>query len=84
MPLYDDDDQFPLSDPPFHSTPLPGAERTVKSLFSTNATSSWLREAVKEKHILQLGTLGGGNHFIELVYDENGVRGDDVMRCDVM
>lgn len=28
-------------------------------------------EGISQKHLLQLGTLGGGNHFIELCYDED-------------
>lgn len=27
-------------------------------------------EAISKKHLLQLGTLGGGNHFIEICYDQ--------------
>mmetsp|Transcript_8150 Transcript_8150/g.15124 ORF Transcript_8150/g.15124 Transcript_8150/m.15124 type:complete len:535 (-) Transcript_8150:76-1680(-) len=33
--------------------------------------SEWLREAISEKHVKQLGTLGGGNHFLEVLYDED-------------
>lgn len=32
--------------------------------------SSWLRANLAQRHLLQLGSLGGGNHFIELLYDE--------------
>lgn len=28
------------------------------------------RQTLSRRHTLQLGTLGGGNHFVELVYDE--------------
>ena len=30
----------------------------------------FVRETLSGKHTRQLGTLGGGNHFVELVYDE--------------
>uniref|UniRef100_A0A0G4GH76 3'-phosphate/5'-hydroxy nucleic acid ligase n=1 Tax=Chromera velia CCMP2878 TaxID=1169474 RepID=A0A0G4GH76_9ALVE len=33
-----------------------------------------LLQMLEERHLCQVGTLGGGNHFIELVFDEN----DDV------
>ena len=45
---------------------------------STSGASSWLRRApadmaakVNARQLAQLGTLGGGNHFIELCYDES-------------
>ena len=28
------------------------------------------RDTLSSRHTKQLGTLGGGNHFVELVYDE--------------
>jgi tRNA-splicing ligase RtcB len=45
---------------------------------STSGAASWLRSApqnmvrkVNARQLAQLGTLGGGNHFIELCYDES-------------
>jgi len=45
---------------------------------STSGASSWLRRAPAEmaakinaRQLAQLGTLGGGNHFIELCHDES-------------
>jgi tRNA-splicing ligase RtcB len=35
-------------------------------------TSPWLRSALSDKHVRQIGSLGGGNHFLELVSDEQG------------
>ena len=32
------------------------------------------RDTFGSRHTKQLGTLGGGNHFVELVYDEEASR----------
>ncbi|MDX1958936.1 MAG: RtcB family protein [Leptospiraceae bacterium] len=51
-----------------HSKP-----KTKSILDNTNRTK-WLENKINDKVLSQIGTLGGGNHFIELVSDEN----DDV------
>ena len=33
-------------------------------------TCGFRRDTLSSRHTKQLGTLGGGNHFVELVYDE--------------
>jgi Uncharacterized conserved protein len=52
---------------------------------STSGGSSWLRRApsdmaakVSARQLAQLGTLGGGNHFIELCHDESDGESDQV------
>ena len=32
--------------------------------------TAWLRSTLDQRHVRQLGTLGGGNHFVELVVDD--------------
>lgn len=46
-------------------------EACMANLIGTNRPTQWLRQTLSGKHTRQLGTLGGGNHFVELVYDEN-------------
>lgn len=43
---------------------------TMERLIEKHNPTKYLRKAMLAKHAKQLGTLGGGNHFIELVYDE--------------
>jgi len=44
--------------------------KTVQQLVRKHEPTPWLRSALTNYHARQLGTLGGGNHFVELVYDE--------------
>jgi len=37
---------------------------------SKHRPTRWLKETLSSRHTRQLGTLGGGNHFVELVHDE--------------
>ncbi|KAK9807265.1 hypothetical protein WJX73_005302 [Symbiochloris irregularis] len=55
-----------------HKNPLQQAKETIADISDeSNIPSSWLEEALHDKKVAnQLGTLGGGNHFIEVVYDE--------------
>merc|ERR1711953_1562836 len=46
--------------------------KTMDELVSKHKPTQWLRQTLTSKHAKQLGTLGGGNHFVELVYDEEG------------
>lgn len=45
-------------------------QKKMEHLVSTHRPTRWLRETLSSRHTRQLGTLGGGNHFVELVYDE--------------
>ncbi|CEL93553.1 unnamed protein product [Vitrella brassicaformis CCMP3155] len=54
-----------------HDREPAGAREATKSLMSEREPTSWIRDTFDRRHTLQLGTLGGGNHFIELVYDES-------------
>merc|ERR1712032_1610129 len=42
----------------------------MRNLLSKYQPTKWIRQTLSAKHTKQLGTLGGGNHFVELVYDE--------------
>eukprot|EP00440_Ansanella_granifera_P073850 gb/GFBE01080132.1/.p1 GENE.gb/GFBE01080132.1/~~gb/GFBE01080132.1/.p1 ORF type:complete len:328 (+),score=75.16 gb/GFBE01080132.1/:1-984(+) len=53
-----------------HDRSTPAMEATVNKLISKHSPTHWLRQTLTKKHSKQLGTLGGGNHFVELVYDE--------------
>jgi len=52
-----------------HKAPLPAA-RTLKSLWEDFENLTDEVQALGAKAKLQIGTLGGGNHFIELCLDE--------------
>jgi tRNA-splicing ligase RtcB len=54
-------------------TPQKGAKEAIENINKEISPSSWLKENICEsdKTLLQLGTLGGGNHFIEVVHDES-------------
>ncbi|CRG97783.1 conserved protein, unknown function [Plasmodium gallinaceum] len=43
--------------------------KTVFSNLLNKYASKNIKDIIKPKHLQQLGTLGGGNHFIEIVYD---------------
>eukprot|EP00971_Amphidinium_carterae_P346224 6487566-Amphidinium_carterae.1 len=45
-------------------------QSTMQRLVKEHAPTDWLKQTLAHKHTKQLGTLGGGNHFVELVYDE--------------
>jgi len=53
-----------------HERSTPEMESTVKRLVEQHKPTQWLRRTLTAKHSKQIGTLGGGNHFVELVYDE--------------
>ncbi|KAL0029316.1 hypothetical protein WJX79_009968 [Trebouxia sp. C0005] len=56
-----------------HDSPLPSARMVLDEMSQQNAPSRWLEEASSQpKPAQQLGTLGGGNHFLEVVHDESG------------
>ena len=56
-----------------HKTPLPEAERTLAAITAQVKPSKRLAADAKAPKVArQLGTLGGGNHFLELLYDEEG------------
>lgn len=53
-----------------HGRSTPEMQASVRKLVSGHNPTRWLRQTLAERHTRQLGTLGGGNHFVELVYDE--------------
>ena len=53
-----------------HGRTTQSMEATMKKLISKHSPTPWVRQTLSRRHTLQLGTLGGGNHFVELVYDE--------------
>lgn len=59
-----------------HSTVKPGVQQALDAISTEIKPSEWLKKfqlsgGTGEKTALQLGTLGGGNHFIEVTYDES-------------
>ncbi|CAE7693435.1 rtcB [Symbiodinium microadriaticum] len=54
----------------YHDRSTSAMEATSKKLMSQHSPTRWLRDTFGSRHTKQLGTLGGGNHFVELVYDE--------------
>lgn len=46
-------------------------ERVADKFNDINAGRTWEDEKLLDKAMHQLGSLGGGNHFIEICYDEN-------------
>lgn len=59
-----------------HNKPLPGVENAICTIAGLIKPSAWLKENLLTGDALaktkcQIGTLGGGNHFIEVVYDES-------------
>ncbi|EIE20289.1 UPF0027-domain-containing protein [Coccomyxa subellipsoidea C-169] len=56
-----------------HKIPLHGAQETIDDISNKRAPSKFVEESMSAPKVLkQLGTLGGGNHFLEVVYDETG------------
>jgi len=53
-----------------HSRSTREMDAAMERLVSGCRPTRWLRQTLTPKHTRQLGTLGGGNHFVELVYDE--------------
>lgn len=52
-----------------HDSPLPSARMVLDEMSQQNAPSRWLEEASSQpKPAQQLGTLGGGNHFLEVCF----------------
>lgn len=48
----------------------------MKTLVAGHSPTRWIRDTLSQRHTRQLGTLGGGNHFVELVYDEEAKRNE--------
>jgi tRNA-splicing ligase RtcB len=53
-----------------HGSSSSEMKATMKRLVAEHKPTHWARQTLAHKHTKQLGTLGGGNHFVELVYDE--------------
>jgi len=60
-----------------HLHELDWASRTLKDISDECPPTPYLESMIHKQTRLQLGTLGGGNHFIELVYSE----GDEQVWC---
>ncbi|KAF4678120.1 hypothetical protein FOL47_005399 [Perkinsus chesapeaki] len=44
--------------------------KAMKQLIEKHNPTAHTRRVIGDRHVRQIGTLGGGNHFIELLYDE--------------
>ncbi|KAL3162503.1 hypothetical protein ABBQ32_010163 [Trebouxia sp. C0010 RCD-2024] len=56
-----------------HNQPLKSARMALDEISQELAPSHWLEErSADKKPAQQLGTLGGGNHFLEVLHDETG------------
>lgn len=52
---------------PHKQAPLAGAQEVLDEISHAHAPSKWLAsKAAEKKAAQQLGTLGGGNHFLEV------------------
>ncbi len=50
-----------------HKIPLHGAQETIDDISNKRAPSKFVEESMSAPKVLkQLGTLGGGNHFLEV------------------
>lgn len=56
----------------YHGRSTREMERTMNDLVGVHRPTRWLKQTLSSRHTKQLGSLGGGNHFVELVYDEEG------------
>lgn len=56
----------------YYDSPLKATGSTIEKITESEETrpSKWLVENIDKKVHCQLGTLGGGNHFLEVVADE--------------
>lgn len=55
-----------------HAVALNHSQQTIDQVCGQHEPSKWLQNEIKSnpKVLDQLGTLGGGNHFLEILYDE--------------
>lgn len=53
-----------------HGSSTGEMKSAMRRLAAQHSPTEWVRQTLTGKHTKQLGTLGGGNHFVELVYDE--------------
>ncbi|KAF4679219.1 hypothetical protein FOZ63_021494 [Perkinsus olseni] len=53
-----------------HEKASPEMREAMKRLVEEHNPTAHTRGVIGERHVRQMGTLGGGNHFIELLYDE--------------
>jgi len=66
-------DRIPTG-PDFHKKPLKDAEDALAKISLKFQASPWLKDHILGSNARvrgQVGSLGGGNHFLEVVYDEN-------------
>ena len=57
-----------------HKKAVPDALHSLQSITREHPPSQWLQNIINgsPKVALQLGSLGGGNHFLEVLHDETG------------
>eukprot|EP00965_Chrysotila_dentata_P177278 5854534-Pleurochrysis_carterae.AAC.2 len=57
-----------------HLEALKGTAEAISAISKEHPPSPWLRKllSANARVARQLGTLGGGNHFLEVLYDETG------------
>eukprot|EP00898_Chlorokybus_atmophyticus_P005653 jgi/Chlat1/6089/Chrsp40S05682 len=57
-----------------HEHSPPDAQQALRRITREHEPSPWLKNEIESqpKVAKQIGTLGGGNHFLEVVYDETG------------
>ncbi|KAF4707931.1 hypothetical protein FOZ62_028131, partial [Perkinsus olseni] len=53
-----------------HEKASPEMRGAMKRLMEEHNPTAHTRGVIGERHVRQIGTLGGGNHFIELLYDQ--------------
>ena len=57
-----------------HKKAMPKANETLDDISHEHAPSRWLEEAAAQpRPAQQLGTLGGGNHFLEVLHSHHNV-----------
>ena len=61
---------------------MPKASETLDDISHEHAPSRWLEEAAAQpRPAQQLGTLGGGNHFLEVLHSYQSVMLQYVVAC---
>jgi tRNA-splicing ligase RtcB (3'-phosphate/5'-hydroxy nucleic acid ligase) len=53
-----------------YDNPLSDTNRVLEKITESQSPTKYLKDAINKKAACQLGTLGGGNHFLEVVEDE--------------
>jgi tRNA-splicing ligase RtcB len=53
-----------------YDKPLTATKDVIEKITETQNPTKYLRDNINSKASCQLGTLGGGNHFLEVLADE--------------